>query len=53
MYFVRATPGGDEYGVANIQTPCSYNPCQNEGICVVISNTVYTCLCTAGWTGEK
>ncbi len=50
MYFVRSTPGG-EYGV--VKTPCSYNPCQNGGLCVVISNTAYKCLCNAGWTGDK
>jgi hypothetical protein len=53
MYIVRANPGGDEYAPNNQTTPCSNKPCQNDGLCVVVSNTSYNCLCKPGWKGEQ
>jgi hypothetical protein len=54
MYFVRATPGVDEYGADNSPaSPCYNSPCENGGFCVVVSNMTYNCLCTTGWTGEQ
>ena len=52
IYIARVNPGGDSYGSStNASTPCSRVPCQNNGFCVVITNTTYKCLCTAGWEG--
>ena len=50
IYFARANPGGDEYAAgSNKTTPCSSNPCQNGGLCVVDSRqSSFNCLCTAG-----
>ncbi len=50
VYFARANPGGDEY--TNMTTPCSSQPCQNGGFCVLTSSTTFNCLCTAGWGGN-
>ena len=52
IYFARANPNGDQYdSPSNNTTPCTKNPCQNGGLCVLLSKTHYSCLCTAGWLG--
>ena len=52
IYFARVNPGGDSYAAANNETtPCTQSPCRNGGFCVVVTDTKYNCLCTAGWGG--
>lgn len=52
VYFVRANPLSDNFAGSNATTPCSSEPCQNGGFCVLLSNTTYNCLCSAGWQGK-
>ena len=49
IYFARVQPGGDS--ISNVTTPCTKTPCQNGGFCVVVTNKLYNCLCTAGYGG--
>ena len=52
IYFARVNPGGDNNGGdVNTTNICTKKPCQNGGFCVVVTNTTYNCLCTAGWGG--
>ena len=51
IYFARVAPGSDPYTSNNENTPCTNNPCLNDGFCVVLTNSSYDCLCTAGWGG--
>lgn len=54
LFFVRANPGNDNYPIddRNISSPCMNYPCKNDGFCVVLNDTSYDCLCTAGWAGR-
>ena len=42
IYFARVNPIGDV--AENNTNPCSNNPCQNDGFCVVVSNTIHECI---------
>lgn len=33
--------------------PCQSNPCKNDGKCQKQTGGGFTCLCGAGWTGDK
>ena len=44
IFFARAIPGGDQYpSNSNFKTLCFKQPCQNGGLCVVVSNS-YNCI---------
>ena len=51
--------GGTWYIFCSLFCPareaCAYNPCQNDGECFPderdLTDTMYTCDCTAGWSG--
>ncbi len=44
--------------IVNLQTdlevdPCSSDPCQNHGVCVVQRAQNYTCICQVGYYGDN
>ncbi|PIK49142.1 putative neurogenic locus notch-like protein 1-like [Apostichopus japonicus] len=49
MHNIQAA-GGLDVRFCN-HTECSLLPCLNDGVCQIINDTAFTCLCGAGWTG--
>ena len=56
IYFVpnneKVSDQNDTYSKKNVTGPCSSNPCQNGGACLIGFNSDYVCYCTNGFGGN-
>ncbi|VDI37034.1 Hypothetical predicted protein [Mytilus galloprovincialis] len=39
--------------IADSKDPCSSNPCQNDGLCVALSDGTHSCMCKLGFYGNS
>ncbi|XP_071955153.1 uncharacterized protein [Antedon mediterranea] len=43
---------GDDCESLTDNTPCSSSPCQNQGVCMNVGTTFFTCSCVNGYSGS-
>jgi hypothetical protein len=56
LYFIRNNLKGDDqpdtFSNVQFESPCTSNPCQNGGACMIGMTGGFVCYCVAGFTGK-